>query len=153
MLIEERVKKIIDKPLKDLGFSLVELTYKLEGKNNVLRIVVDRPSPIGLEDIVRISDRLSPLLDEADVIDVPYTLDVTTLGVEKPIEVKNITQYLGQYVNLHLSHPYKGANTLEGEIQEIQGEVLILLYKDKTRSIQAKVDLKDIDKARIAIKF
>ena len=153
MLIEERVKEIIDKPLKDLGFSLVELTYHLESKNNILRIIVDRPSPIGLEDIVRISDRLSPLLDEADVIDVPYTLDVTTLGVEKPLEVKSLEHYVGQYVNLHLSHPYRGANALEGEIKEVQGGILTLLYKDKTRSIQAKIDVKDIDKARIAIKF
>ena len=61
--------------------------------------------------------------------------------------------YLGKYVNLHLSHPYKGENILEGTLDKIEEGIVTLSYRAKGKLVEAAFPQKDIDKARLAIKF
>ena len=56
-------------------------------------------------------------------------------------------------MNLHLSTPYKGENVLEGTITRYEDGTLFLSYMDKARKMEAAIPLKDVDKARLAIKF
>lgn len=153
MIDVDSIKKNIEEKLTSLGYKLFSLRYLNDKKGNILEIVVDRDENINLDDIVKVSDSLSLLLDELILDDIPYTLDVSSLGAEKPIDVNNIDKYLGKYVNIHLSHPYKGENILEGTISEISDDTITLEYKIKTRTIKALLNKKDIDRARLAIKF
>ncbi len=153
MPIEEEVKKTLEKSINDLGFVLAGITYKKENKDYVLRICIDREGPISLDDIVKVSDIVSNLLDVKDLIKESYMLDVTTLGIEKPLKIDSLEKYVGEYVNIHLSHPYKGLNRLEGLIESVSDGILNLSYKEKTRNIKANINIKDIDKAHIAIKL
>lgn len=147
------IKEGIEKKLAEISYTL----YSIKSYNNkggsVLEIVVDRDENIDLDDIVEVSNYLSPYLDEIITDDNPYTLDVSSLGAEKPIDLLKLDKYVGKYVNLHLSHPYKGENILEGDLKEVDENSITLSYKVKTRVIDAKIERKDIDKARLAIKF
>ena len=150
------IKRKIEERLNSLGYRLYSLKYLRDKKGNTLEIIVDRDENINLDDIVSVSDNLSTLLDEIDDKDeTPYTLDVSSLGAEKPIEISRLDKYVGKYVNLHLSHPYKGENILEGTISSFDKEsnTIILTYKIKTRVINASLKISDIDRARLAIKF
>ena len=118
-----------------------------------LQIVVDRFDPISLDDIVAISNEISPILDENDPIKDNYFLDVTSLGAEKPIKLEHLDKYINKYVNLHVINPIKGENYLEGNIDSVNDDTLILSYKIKTRLVRVEIPRKDIDKARLAIKF
>ena len=80
-------------------------------------------------------------------------LDVTTFGAEKQIDVAKLEKYQGKYVNLHLSHPYKGLNIIEGTLESVDNDKVIVLFKEKTRVIKAELVRSTIDKARLAIKF
>lgn len=151
--MKEEEKKIFDDLLPlvaELGYELKEV--RLSGtKSKTLSVVVDRVDPISLEDIVRVSEKVSAYLDEADPIKDAYTLDVSSLGAEKPIDLPRLSEYVGRYVNLHLSHPFKGENVLEGTLLSCDEENLTLRIKDK--SLRKDIDLprKDVDRARLAI--
>ena len=150
------IKRKIEERLNSLGYRLYSLKYLRDKKGNTLEIIVDRDENINLDDIVSVSDNLSTLLDEIDDKDeTPYTLDVSSLGAEKPIEISRIDKYVGKYVNLHLSHPYEGENILEGTISSYDKEsnTITLTYKIKTRVVNATINISDIDRARLAIKF
>lgn len=150
------IKRKIEERLNSLGYRLYSLKYLRDKKGNTLEIIVDRDENINLDDIVSVSDNLSTLLDEIDDKDeTPYTLDVSSLGAEKPIEISRLDKYVGKYVNLHLSHPYKGENILEGTISSYDKEsnTITLTYKIKTRVVNATINISDIDRARLAIKF
>ncbi len=150
------IKRKIEERLNSLGYRLYSLKYLRDKKGNTLEIIVDRDENINLDDIVSVSDNLSTLLDEIDDNDeTPYTLDVSSLGAEKPIEISRLDKYVGKYVNLHLSHPYKGENILEGTISSYDKEsnTITLTYKIKTRVVNATIKISDIDRARLAIKF
>ena len=94
-----------------------------------------------------------PILDENDPIKDNYFLDVTSLGAEKPIKLEHLDKYINKYVNLHVINPIKGENYLEGNIDSVNDDILILSYKIKTRLVRVEIPRKDIDKARLAIKF
>lgn len=147
------VQEILTGPLGEAGYEIVESVLVREKGGLTLRIVVDRVDPISLDDIIKVSDLINPILDEKDPIKEAYTLDISSLGAEKPIKLDKLQDYVGHYVNLHLSNPYKGLNTLEGDILSVGDETLTLEIRDKARKKSVEIRLKEIDKARLAIKF
>ena len=147
------IKEGIEKKLAEISYSLYSIKSYNDKGGNVLEIIVDRDENIDLDDIVDVSNYLSTYLDEIITDDTPYTLDVSSLGAEKPIDLSKLDKYVGKYVNLHLSHPFKGENILEGDLKEVDENSIILTYRVKTRVVEAKIERKDIDKARLAIKF
>ncbi|MCR5348993.1 MAG: ribosome maturation factor RimP [Bacilli bacterium] len=150
---EERViAEALNGPLGQEGYELLEVRLS-GGKNKTLSVVVDRPKPISLEDIVDVSGKVSDILDKLDPIKDPYTLDVSSAGAEKPIPLGRLPEYVGSYVNLHLSHPYKGENVLEGTLLALDEDTITLQVKDKARKRDIPLPRKDVDKARLAIEF
>ncbi len=150
--IESRIVTKIEGPLKELGYSVYDIKFK-SGKDATLSIVIDRKERIGLDDIVKVSEALSALLDEDDPIDGPYTLDVSSAGAEKTIALEQLGEYLNCYVNLHLSHPCKGENIVEGTLLKLQDGEATLLIKDKSKKKEISFPSADIDRARLAIEF
>ena len=146
-----QVQEGLKEKLKEINYELYSL--KFIAKTRVLEIVVDREEEINLDDISEVSQIISSYLDEHDFTDNPYTLDVSSLGVEKPINLSRLDKYIGKYINIHLSHPYKGENILEGDLTYCDDNKIILETKNKTKIIKCEINRADIDKARLAIKF
>lgn len=154
MEIIEKVKEIATPIIESLDCRLDSVTFAKEGKDYYLRLFVDRKvGKIDLDIIVKISELLTEVLDKEDFIDMSYVLDISSLGAERPIDVSKLDQYVGEYVHVHLSHPFNGLNDMEGDILEISGDTLILQYRDKARLKKANLLLSTIDRARLAIKF
>lgn len=153
MTLEETVKTLIEKPIKALGYDQVEVKYVREFSTQYLRVLVDKDDVIDLEDIVKVNDLISPILDEADLIQNEYVLDVTSFGAEKPIDISKLEKYVSKYVNLHLSNPYKGENIIEGDLVSVTDESITLSIRIKSRVKEIVLPRKDVDKARLAIKF
>ena len=154
MTLESTVKNLIEKPIKALGYSEVEVKFVREFGTNYLRVMVDKDDEvIDLDEIVKVNDVVSPLLDEADLIKTNYVLDVTTFGAEKPIDVSKLEKYVGRYINIHLTHPFKGLNIIEGTLESATNDLVVMSYKEKTRVIKCEIARNTVDKARLAIKF
>lgn len=153
MPLEKKTKELIEQKVNELGYSLIEIKFQKEKSDNFLHITIDRDDVINLDDIVIVSDSISKLLDELDPIEENYILDVASLGAEKPIKTTQLDKYINKYVWLHLSHPYKGENILQGIIKEVIDNELVLITKNKTTKKEIKIIIADIDKARLAIEF
>ncbi len=135
------------------GFSLYEIELPTSGNGNRLNITVDREEPTGLDELSALSEELSVLLDELDPFASPYVMDVNTLGVEKPIALSALAENVGRYVSLHLSRPYKGENTLEGELAEVGGDTIKIKVNRKGRIAAVELPIGDIDRARRAVRL
>ena len=92
-------------------------------------------------------------IDDGVVSLVVYTLDISSLGAEKPIALEKLANYDGRYVHLHLSHPVQGENILEGTLKVVDEETLGLTFFIKGRKKDVTFPKKDVDSARLAIKF
>ena len=149
VLLLSELKKLIEDKLNTLGYELVEFSYG----QDTLTVVVDKESEIDMNMIVDVTNELNAYLDELNPFEKPYTLDLSSLGAEKPLKVERLNAYVGKYVNVHLVNPIKGENIYEGDLKEVDDDKIIITYRQKTRSIDLEVLKSNIYKIRLAIKF
>lgn len=147
------ISKALTEKLATIGYELVSIKNYREKGNNILGIVVDRVEPIDMNAIVEVSEFISSYLDEIDNSATPYTLDVSSLGAEKPLKIEALKSYVGSYINIHLVNPIDGENIFEGTIKEVNEDNLVLEYRIKTRVKLVSILLSNIYKVRLAIKF
>lgn len=77
-MIEEKVRKLIEKPVSEMGITIDSIVYEKEGSNYFLRIVIDRTQPIDIDTCVEVTHVINPLLDELDIIEDSYILDISS---------------------------------------------------------------------------
>lgn len=78
MNIEEQVKKLIEKEVEKLGVRIDSIKLEKEDNNLFLRVVIDRDEIIDVDKCVEVTNVINPLLDEANLIEDSYMLDVST---------------------------------------------------------------------------
>lgn len=76
--MEDKVRKLIEDPMKEIGIIVDSIVYEKEGSNNFLRIVIDRNIPIDIDTCVMATNIINPLLDDADIIKDSYILDISS---------------------------------------------------------------------------
>ena len=76
MNIETKVTELIKEPVEKGGYILDEVLYEKEGSNYFLRVVIDKNGIIDIEDCVKVTHIVDPLLDTVDYISDSYILDV-----------------------------------------------------------------------------
>ena len=148
-----RLQELTQAKLAELGFTLISLNLSSNKGDKVLSIVVDRVEPIDMDAIVELSHRLNEFFDEIDPIEDEYTLDISSLGAEKPLKVDELDKYLNRYVNAHLTNPINGENIYEGILVAVSDDSITLSYRQKTRTKTVDIQKSNISKIRLAIKF
>lgn len=143
----------IEKRVSELGYELVSISSRREKGDLILSIVVDKVEPIDMNEIVSISENLSSYLDEIDDSETPYLLDVSSLGAEKPLKIEELKNYVGRYVNVHVTNALQGENIFEGDLKEVSEDSITVEYRIKTRVHKVVILLSNIYKIRLAIKF
>ena len=148
-----QLKGLIEKKVNELGYDLVEFNYSHNAGQDLLSVVVDKEVEIDMDMIVNLTHALNEYLDEINPFEKPYTLDLSSLGAEKPLKVEKLGAYVGKYVNVHLINPIKGENIYEGDLESVNDSNIVINYRQKTRSIKLEVEKSNIYKIRLAIKF
>ena len=77
-MIEEKVRKLLEEPLKEQEITIDSIKYEKEGTNNFLRIVIDRNKTLDIDAVVEVTRMINPILDEANIIEDSYILDISS---------------------------------------------------------------------------
>ena len=77
-MIENKVRELIEDNLLDYGVSIDSIKYEKEGNIDFLRIVIDRDKTIDIDTVVEVTKIINPLLDDSDIFDNSYILDVSS---------------------------------------------------------------------------
>src|SRR5688572_25516812 len=89
-MAKNRVERIAEKLaipiIEKEEFELVDIEYKKEGANWYLRLYIDKPGGITLDDCQKISNQLGDRLDEEDPIKGNYFLQVSSPGLDRPLK-------------------------------------------------------------------
>lgn len=126
--IEERVETLIKPTIEKIGYDLYDIEYAKEGKNYFLRIFIDKPEGIDLQDCEKVNDAINDLLDEADYIKEQYFLEVSSPGIERILRKdKHLEQNLGKEVYVKLfKKDEKGKKEQQGILKQFNEEKIIL---------------------------
>ena len=147
------LEKELRERIAEFGYELISVNSRQEKGEHILSIVVDRVEPIDMDAIVDISNKINKIIDEINPYDHPYTLDISSLGAEKPLKVEKLGDYTERYVHVHLINPINGENIYEGTLKSVSSESISLEYRVKTRIKVVDIPKANISKIRLAIKF
>ena len=148
--IEEKVENLICKTIEDLGYELYDVIYEKEAQDYYLRIFIDTPNGINLEDCEKVNDAINDMLDEANYIKEQYFLEVSSPGVERVLrKEKHLQDNLGKEIVCNLFKPIEKEKQIEGVLQEFDKDKLILQMegKEEVREIHRK------DIAKMKLKY
>ena len=148
--IEEKVENLICKTIEDLGYELYDVIYEKEAQDYYLRIFIDTPTGISLEDCEKVNDAINDMLDEANYIKDQYFLEVSSPGVERVLrKEKHLQDNLGKEIVCNLFKKIEKEKQIEGVLQEVDKDKLILQMegKEEVREIHRK------DIAKMKLKY
>lgn len=73
-----QIKELIKKPMEEMEILVDSVTWEVEGKYNYLKIVLDKANGLDIDTIVEATNIINPILDEHDLIDDEYILDISS---------------------------------------------------------------------------
>ncbi|QQK76347.1 ribosome maturation factor RimP [Salicibibacter cibarius] len=150
--VKENVATIAKPILDDLNMELVDVEYKKEGKNWVLRMFIDHPDGVGLEECSLVSERMSQKLDEEDPIEGFYYLEVSSPGAERPLKnAKDFQEAIGKNVYLKTYEHVDGRKTFTGELTAYEDGEITINIREKARTITFHVPERLIANARLSV--
>ena len=122
--IEKRVEEQIQNKIEAIGYELYDVEYVKEGKDYFLRIYIDSPKGISLEDCEKVSNEINAPLDKANIITEQYYLEVSSPGIERTLrKEKHLQANLGKEIEIKLfKKDEKGNKTYRGKLKEYDEE-------------------------------
>lgn len=125
--IEEKVESLIIDKINDLGYELYDIHYVKEGKDYFLRIFIDKPEGIDLNDCEKVNNAINELLDEADYIKDQYFLEISSPGIERILRKdKHLEDNIDSLVEVKLFKPIEKQKVLQGLLKEYNKEKIII---------------------------
>lgn len=150
--VTELVTPIVD----ENHFELVDVEFTKEGSDWFLRVYIDKPGGIELDECVMVSEALSVQLDETDPIEQAYFLEVSSPGAERPLKKEEDWQNALEnqsYIHVSLYQKVDGEKQYEGFLMSLDEETITLKIRIKTREKELTINRSNIAKARLAIQF
>jgi len=139
--IENKVEILLEPIIKNLGYDLYDVKYEKEGKDYYLRIIIDKPEGIDINDCENVNNNINDILDEADYIKEQYFLEVSSPGIERILrKEKHFVSQIGKEILVKLFKPIEKQKELIGTLEEYNNNEITIKLDDKS----IKINLKDI---------
>lgn len=111
------LKLLIEPTVNKIGYELTDLEMKWSGENNLIRIFIDGPEGIGLEDCEAVSQQIGMLMDIEEPITDDYVLEVSSPGLDRKLtKIDHYLQFLGEEVRVRLVSPQDGRRNFRGHL-------------------------------------
>jgi len=130
-----QLRDLAEKAVKDNFLELFEFKIRPQGKKLALTVVVDKRSgPVSLNECTAVSQDLERRLDDLDLIETSYLLEVSSPGLDRPLRsLEDCERFKGRKALMNLSEPLDGQVSLEGRLGEInEGKVEVQIGKERT---------------------
>ena len=138
--IEEKVEKLLEPKIQEIGYELYDVEYAKEGKNYFLRIIIDKPEGIDLNDCEKVNNEITDMLDEANYIKEQYFLEVSSPGIERVIrKEKHLKQNIGQEIQVKLFRKdQNGKKEYQGKLLDYTSENITIQTSEEKINIERK---------------
>jgi ribosome maturation factor RimP len=148
--IKDRVRVMADSIVVNEGMELVEIEYRRESVGWVLRLMIDKEGGVTLNDCTRISREVGRSLDVEDFISNPYTLEVSSPGIKRPLKMeKDFIKYRNALIKVKTLDPIDHRRQFKGKwVGVSENEIEI-----ETEGGVFQIPLSNVAKANLEIDF
>jgi ribosome maturation factor RimP len=130
--IEEKTREIIKPLVKIRKISIYDVLFLKRGRRKVLRIYIDKPGGVTIGDCAQISREISMVLSVEGFIDEPYTLEVSSPGINRTLRTKeHFVQNVGNDIAIHTKELIGEQRNFSGRLEDVDEGDIIIRSKDK----------------------
>lgn len=144
--LEQRLAPVV----AELGYEIVRLKMIGGSRRPTLQVMADRldGGTMVVDDCARVSRAIDPVLDEIDVIEGEYALEVSSPGIDRPLtRAKDFVRWAGHEVKVELEKPIEGRKRFTGLLEGIDGDLVTVALVDA----KAQFKLADIASAKLVL--
>lgn len=106
MSLREKLITLLEPTIESMGYELVELECRPSANNGLVRLYIDKPDGVGLDDCEQVSHQVSGVMDVEDPMPGYYSLEVSSPGMDRPLRTpKHFVDAIGKRVKLELNLP------------------------------------------------
>jgi ribosome maturation factor RimP len=160
-----RVRPLAERVAAAYGLEIFDLQFRREARGWVLRVYIDRPEgvepetarpgvpedSIGIEECAQVNRELGTLLDVEDVCSQPYTLEVSSPGLDRPLRgPSDYRRFSGRLAKIVLAETVDGQTFFSGRLGGLSGEEVLLT--DEAGRLR-HIPLAAIARARLDVEF
>ena len=147
--IEEGIRRIAKEATAASGVEFVHAEIVGGKRNLTVRVYIDKPDGVTLEDCSVVSKRMETILDADDFVPSAYLLEVSSPGLERELyNIADFTRFTGQRVKVKLTNAVDGQKVFIGRIAAVEdGEIVI---EEKTRGM-IKFPYSDVSVANLRV--
>lgn len=149
--LEERIRALAEPVLGSFGIELVDVVYTTEHGRRVLRVFIDKPGGITLDDCSEASRELGTVLDVEDPIPQSYMLEVSSPGLDRPLKREDdFRRFLGRKAKIKSKEALEGRRNFTATIDSVEaGKVHVTDFDGK----KFEIAISNIDRAKLEIEI
>jgi len=142
----DELQKLLEPTVERLGYELADLEVRLGGKGGLLRITVDKPDGIDLNDCEKVSSAVSALLDVEDPMADNYSLEVSSPGLDRKLtKPDHFQRFEGETLKVTMRFPIDGRRRFRGTLVSSNEENIVVEVDGESYSLP----LASLDTARL----
>lgn len=148
-IIKENIVRISNEIAEKLNFFVIDITFRGDNRKKIIEVYVDAEKNIDADNLAEISREINSVIEEQDLIQQAYRLDVSTPGVDRPL--KFLKQF-PKHINRNFEVTYKTGDetkTITGKLLSVEREELMFLSDKK----EILIEFKNIITAKVIISF
>ena len=145
-----QLRALVEPILADFDMELVELTCRPQGRQQLVRLLVDKVGGVTIQQCARVNQQIGQALESANLIEASYTIEVSSPGLDRPLESKrDFERALGEDVLVEMSGSDGRVSELQGMLLAVQPEAIVL----KMTSGNVTVPFAQIRAAKKAVRW
>jgi len=121
----------------EAGLELVDVEHRREGHGTVLRLLIDKPGGVSLDELARVSREVSDVLDaQPEAVPGSYTLEVSSPGINRPLtRPAHFPPYVGKRVHVRTRQPLAGRHSFRGMLTAVDEHGVVITGDDGPHAI------------------
>ena len=139
--ITDKVTSLAQPLVEQAGCTLWDVEYVREAGTWYLRVYIDKPGGVSIDDCERISRELDPVLDERDPIPDSYVFEVSSAGAERELKRPgDFARFMGSGAEVRLYKPVNGSKSFVGTLSGYRdGDVTLTIAGKETTFEKAQI--------------
>jgi ribosome maturation factor RimP len=150
----DRISEVVSPILWALGLELVDVVWVGQGARSVVRVCIDKPGGVTVDDCGRAHLAIGPALDVADPFPHAYTLEVSSPGLDRAFKrIQDYSRALGEPVSVKLRQPIDGEWRVVGVLKEVNEQGITVVVNDPRSERTLILEFDSIAEARRVVRF
>jgi len=146
----EQLQALLAPVVEALGYVCWGVEYISQGRHSLLRVYIDHPNGILVEDCEAVSRQVSGVLDVEDPITNEYTLEVSSPGMDRPLfTLEQFAAHVGEQVKVKLRSPFEGRRNFQGLLRGVEDQDVVVQVDEHEYLLPIEM----IDKANVVPRF